>query len=64
MRDFSHLNVLKLIGVCTDAGEAPYIVLPFMANGSLLAYLKKERTNLTIAEGASEELVSLYVILY
>ncbi len=58
MKSFSHLNVLGLIGVCVDAGEAPYLVMPFMANGSLLSYLKKERANLTIAHGANEEVVS------
>jgi len=58
MKAFSHPNVLSLIGVCADAGESPYLVMPYMAKGSLLAYLKKERPNLTIAEGASEDLVS------
>ncbi len=57
MKDFEHPNVLGLIGVSVDVGESPYIVMPFMANGSLLSYLKKERANLTIAEGASEDLV-------
>ncbi len=61
MKSFSHLNVLGLIGVCVDVGEAPYLVMPFMANGSLLSYLKKERANLTIAHGANEELVSTHL---
>ncbi len=29
-----------------DGGPAPYIIMPFMANGSLSGYLKKERENL------------------
>ncbi len=64
MRDFEHPNVLGLIGVSIDVhvGGSPYIVMPFMANGSLLSYLKKERANLTIAEGASEDLVGTYCI--
>ncbi len=57
MRKFQHPNVLNMIGVCIDAGEAPYIVMPYMANGSLLAYLRKERPHLTIAGGAGAELV-------
>ena len=57
MTNFQHPNVLKLIGVCIDAGEAPYIVTPYMANGSLLAYLRRERPHLTIAEGAGAEIV-------
>ncbi len=43
---FSHPNVLGLIGVCLDWGPSPVIILPFMANGCLLNYLKKERENL------------------
>ena len=57
MQKFNHLHVLSLIGVCIDAGEVPYIIMPYMANGSLLAYLKKERPHLTVAEEAGEEMV-------
>ncbi len=59
MAAFNHPNILSLIGICTDVGEAPYIVMPFMAKGSLLSHLKMERENLTIAEGADIELVSI-----
>ena len=48
MATFDHPNVLTLIGVCVDGGPSPYIVMPFMFNGSLLAHLKKERENLVI----------------
>ena len=58
MKAFSHPNILNLIGICLDAGPAPYIVMPYMEMGSLLQFLKKERPNFTIAEGADEELVS------
>ena len=63
MKDFDHLNVLSLIGVSIDAGESPYIVMPYMANGSLLSYLKKERPNLTIAVGSDEDMVSTVCII-
>ena len=46
MQSFDHPNVLKLLGVCLDGGPTPYIVTPFMVNGSLLSYLKQERENL------------------
>ena len=49
MSSFDHPNVLTLIGVCLDGGPAPYIVMPFMFNGSLLSHLKKERSNLVIS---------------
>ena len=58
MKFFDHPNVLTLVGVCVDSGPAPYILMPFMSNGSLLSYLKKERHNLTVAEGSDQELVS------
>ena len=44
MVTLNHPNVLTLKGVCMDRGPIPYIVLPYMANGSLLGYLKKNRT--------------------
>ena len=60
MKEFEHPHVLGLIGVCIDAGPAPYIVMPFMANGSLLSYLRKERPNLLLDETADEDLVSAF----
>ena len=57
MKSFDHVNVLNLLGVCVDTGSAPYIVMPLMSHGSLLSYLKKERHNLTVAEGSDIELV-------
>jgi serine/threonine protein kinase len=64
MSKFDHPNVLTLIGVCVDGGPAPYIIMPFMFNGSLLSHLKKERENLVLPpeqEGASNT-VSLHSI--
>ena len=34
MTYFDHHNVLSLIGICTDCGPSPYIVMPFMSKGS------------------------------
>ena len=68
MKHFSNLHVMSLKGVCLDGGPVPYIVLPYMANGSLAAYLKKERKNLVMTkdktcsdenEPQSQDLVSL-----
>ena len=55
MNEFNHPHVLPLIGVCVDTGPGISIVMPFMANGSLLDYLKKERSYLDITEGEPEE---------
>lgn len=48
MQQFDHPNVLKLSGICLDGGPAPYVIMPFMANGSLLSYLKQERSKLVL----------------
>ena len=46
MQQFNHPHVLSLIGVCLDTGPGVSMVMPFMNNGSLLHYLKKERQSL------------------
>ncbi len=48
MKDFDHPNVLKLRGVCLDGGPAPFIIMPFIPNGSLLTYLRDNRTTLVV----------------
>lgn len=58
MKHFDHPNVLGLIGVCLDAGPAPYVVMPYMANGSLLHYLKKERKDILLPPEVDDDVVS------
>ena len=53
MQFFDHPNVMPLHGVCLDAGcpeakSAPCLVMPYMANGSLLAYLRKAKKDLIL----------------
>ena len=55
MYNFYQPNVLTLMGVCLDGGTAPYIIMPFMANGSLLAYLKKKRETLVVSLSDKDE---------
>ena len=50
MQEFKHPHVLPLIGVCLDTGPGVSMVMPYMTNGSLLGYLKKERSNLEIKQ--------------
>ena len=50
MKSFDHPHVMALKGVCLDGGPVPFIILPYMANGSLLSYLKRERPNLTVVK--------------
>ena len=48
MQDLNHPHVMSLIGVCLDAGPGVSIVMPYMANGSLFDYLKRERNSLEL----------------
>jgi serine/threonine protein kinase len=51
MKEFTHANVMSLIGVSIGtsmSGGAPSIIMPYMARGSLLSYLRKERKQLIL----------------
>ena len=60
MKEFTHTNVMSLIGVSTGtsmSGGAPLIIMPYMARGSLLSYLRKERKQLLL--GANTDLTQV-----
>ena len=61
MSQFKHTHVMSLIGVCLDAGSAPYIIMPYMANGSLIKYLKRERKNVVLLQDPDEDEVGCYL---
>ena len=48
MSRFKHTNVMELIGVCLDGRFAPLIIMPYMANGSLLKYMRRERDHFVL----------------
>ena len=48
MKEISHPHVMGLLGVSLDSGPSPYLVLPYMAGGSLLAHLKKKHSELVL----------------
>jgi len=52
MHTLSHPNVMSLTGVCLDTGGGPAVVMPYMGNGSVLQYLKKERGKLVPPDDA------------
>ena len=58
MKNFDHPNVMTLIGVCVSVGGGPASVMPFMENGSLLKYLRREKENINIKDGQDLETVS------
>lgn len=43
MKQFSHPNVLSLIGVSIDNENIPAMILPYMKNGDVKAYLLASR---------------------
>ena len=55
MKNLHHQHVMTLKGVCLDGGPVPYLILPYMANGSLLSYIRREQSNLVIMEEADIE---------
>ena len=61
MKNLSHPNILNLIGVCMDGGPAPYIVMPYMANGSLLVHLRENKGQLVLEDNSEHELVSVLI---
>ena len=64
MSRFKHVHVMGLIGVCLDAGSAPYIIMPYMANGSLLKYLRRERKNVVILNETDEDEVYYNIMVW
>ena len=62
MKHFDHPNVMTLIGVCVSIGGGPAIIMPYMENGSLLSYLRKDKDNITASDDQDLDTVS-YVLL-
>ena len=54
METFDHPNILKLLGVSFNECKNLFLVMPFMAQGSLLSYLRKKRDEFLVED---EELV-------
>ena len=54
MARFDHPNVMKLIGVSLSMDTIPFLLMPYMANGSSLSYLRKNRPELTVKNDMTE----------
>ena len=57
MQDFHHPHVMSLLGVCLDSSLRLSVIMPYMANGSLLDYLKKERKHLVLSDRENTDVV-------
>ena len=45
MLSFNHPNVMPLVGMALD-GEKPLLIMPFMMQGTLLQYVRKNKSYL------------------
>ena len=59
MLSFDHPNVMSLIGLCLDTG-VPLIIMPFMANGSILTYVKSHKKELHYPTNEDENIEVIY----
>ncbi|CAF1064153.1 unnamed protein product, partial [Rotaria sordida] len=50
MKDFSHPNILSLIGISWDPTHKAMVLLPYMKNGDLRSYLINEKNRPTIRQ--------------
>ena len=65
MFHLNHPNVQPMIGVCIDGGPIPFVVMPYMQNGSLLSFLRKNKDTLLLTQGEEDEVcVSVCVCLH
>ena len=55
MSRLKHTHIMGLVEVCLDGGPAPYVVMPYMINGSLLEYLKRERDKLVFTDNEQHD---------
>ena len=56
MLSFNHPNVMPLVGMALD-GEKPLIIMPFMMQGTLLQYVRKNKSDLFETESSNFEKV-------
>ena len=50
MKEFSHANVLSLIGVSWDPVRKAMVLLPYMKNGDLRSYISNEKNRPTVRQ--------------
>ena len=54
MVNFDHPNVMTLIGVILVEGGAPLLVMPYMVKGTLLTYVRENKSQLFVEEDSED----------
>ena len=57
MLSLEHTNVMSLQGVCATT-DSPLLILPFMANGSVLEFIKHHKDILCVSMGSKVDVVT------
>ena len=52
MVNFDHPNVMTLTGVILVEGGAPLLVMPYMVKGTLLTYVRDNKTQFFVKDGS------------
>ena len=52
MVNFDHPNVMTLTGVILVEGGAPLLVMPYMVKGTLLTYVRNNKTQFFVEDGS------------
>ena len=61
MAKFDHPHVMKLLGVSISSSKTLLLIMPFMHNGNLLSYLRKNRADLTVE---NENMIEMVVTFF
>ena len=59
MVHFDHPNVMPLTGVILEEGSAPLLVMPYMAKGSVLTFVRDNKIQFLVENEEEQQKVSM-----
>ena len=62
MVHFDHPNVMTLTGVILEKGSAPLLVMPYMAKGTVLTFVRDNKTQFLFENEEEQQKVSIYIV--
>ena len=63
MQGLDHPNVMTLLGICLNYNSVPCMIMPYMANGSLLSYIRAQKGSLVLPGDADITQVHIKTVL-